>query len=319
MRRFLLWTVAGFCIGVPAHASLIITPYFDSSITSKPNATAIETLIDNALTAYRFTNDITVNIYFENATTGLGQSQTPFYTFPYTDFRSALSTEVATYHMPDQTTALNNLPASDPVPNVSSSDLALTPANARALGLCDASTCPGYTLTGPSGSVNIDGVVSVNFSDTSFDLGAVVQHEVDEVLGLGSGLNFPTTPTDYRDTYARPEDLYRFIDTFANGIQYSYSTTPGSQPYFSIDGGHTHLVNFNLGFGGTDYGDWQTSATPRIQDAVGKAGTTPTMGLEYTALNVIGYTAPEPATLGAGLLALITVALGRRRSMRQKV
>src|SRR5438067_399638 len=59
--------------GAPAYAGLVINPVFDSSITSDPNAAAIEGTINSAIQEYetRFTDPITVSINFREGT-GLG-------------------------------------------------------------------------------------------------------------------------------------------------------------------------------------------------------------------------------------------------------
>jgi hypothetical protein len=56
--------------------ALVITPTFDSSITSDPNAAAIEGVINTAINTYEtdFTDPITVPITFQEMTTGFGQS-----------------------------------------------------------------------------------------------------------------------------------------------------------------------------------------------------------------------------------------------------
>ncbi len=86
-----------------------------------------------------------------------------------------------------------------------------------------------------------------------YDLQGVVEHELDEVLGLGSALNIPVN----FPRLSRPQDLFRYS---ANGTP-SYDVNAASS-YFSIDGGATNLVNFNQN-GGGDYGDWASSSHAR--------------------------------------------------------
>src|SRR5262249_3799169 len=94
-----------------------------------------------------------------------------------------------------------------------------------------------------------------------------------------------------------PEDLYRYN---SNGVR--NWTTAGDNAFFSIDGTN-RLVQFNQDSGG-DYGDWWSNngggnpgpnPPPRVQDAFGFPGTSPTLAtdaglVELRALNVIGYT-----------------------------
>src|SRR4051812_42850076 len=93
---------------------------------------------------------------------------------------------------------------------------------------------------------------------------------------LGSGIGNPF-----------PQDLTRYDQFGAR----TYSTG-AAQAYFSIDG-PTQLVRFNQSAGG-DYGDW-FGGTPRVQDAFGTPGSTPNLGVETVALDVIGFD-PIPVT-----------------------
>jgi hypothetical protein len=81
-----------------AHAGLVINPTFDSTITSDPNAAAIEGTINTAISTYEstFSNNITVNITFKEMTTGLGMSNFTVFTVPYTRFLAALAAEPQT-------------------------------------------------------------------------------------------------------------------------------------------------------------------------------------------------------------------------------
>src|SRR4051812_49208021 len=62
--------------GAPAVAGLVIVPTFDASITSDPNAVAIEGTINAAIQAYEtgFSDPITVTIKFQEISTGLSSS-----------------------------------------------------------------------------------------------------------------------------------------------------------------------------------------------------------------------------------------------------
>jgi hypothetical protein len=132
-------------------------------------------------------------------------------------------------------------------------------------------------------------------NSSKYNLMAVVSHEINEVLGLGSALPNPPSGTIF------PEDLFRYN---SNGVR--TFTTNGENAYFSIDGTND-LARFNQNSGG-DYGDWWSTGalTPQVQDAFGTSGAQPNLGVEATGLDVIGYDdAPEPGTvilLGTGLV-----------------
>jgi hypothetical protein len=295
---------SAFAQDVTARVGLAIVPTFDGSITNDPNAADIENTINSAIQVYMgtYSNAITVQIYFKEMTTGVGQSFTGVvYDSTYAGFRSGLAANQASSGQSDQATALAHLPnqANNPVTN--NTHLFVKPANGRALG----QNTPG--VLDSNGSIHTggtyDGIISLNTSDTfppqpidtSFSLMAVTEHETDEVLGLGSAL--PNGP----DPLA--EDLYRY-DGSGNRWFISATTTA----YFSIDG-TTNLVQFHNTNDGGDYGDWENQAgNPQVQDYSGTRGATPSLGVELTALDVLGYDrlssgprgTPWPAPQGHG-------------------
>jgi hypothetical protein len=307
--------------GTPAHANLTITPTFDSSITGDPNAAAIESTINSAIKIYEqtYTNPINVTIYFQEGA-GLGSSLTALYDEGYTFFRNGLATNQALSHQADQATALAHLPnqANNPVTNAT--DLYIKTADIKALG---GPSLPGVIPSG--GSKSYDGIITLNTSLTTpgspgssltYNLAPVVKHEIDEVLGLGSGLPTFTIPL--------PEDLYRYDQ---NGHR-SFTTNSRALAYFSLDG-TTKLAQFDNQNDGGDFGDWQSNplppgVLPKVQDAFATPGANPSLGVELTALDVVGYTRstvtpiPEPSTLAiagiSGIVALGYACIRRRRA-----
>jgi len=89
-------------------AGLHINPTFDVSITSDPNAAAIEATINAAIANIesQFSDPITVNIKFQKAG-GLGSSSTFFATASYATFLAALKGDAKTS---DDGTAVGLLP-----------------------------------------------------------------------------------------------------------------------------------------------------------------------------------------------------------------
>ena len=63
--------------GIPAHASISFNVSFESSITSDPDASAIEGDINSVISDYEslITNNITVPVEFGEMTSGLGESE----------------------------------------------------------------------------------------------------------------------------------------------------------------------------------------------------------------------------------------------------
>ncbi len=262
----------------PPLTGLIIVPTWDSTITSDPNAAAIEATINNAIQVYetKFSDPITVNIKFAEMTTGLGMSSTFFSTLSYTTFYNALVADAKTAN---DVTALAHVPLNggiDPVDNTGS--IRVTTANQRAIGFSANPPLDG-TISLNISLINID---RISINGSKYDLMAVASHEIDEVLGTACGLG---------EANSRPVDLFRY-----NSLGARTYTTSGDDAWFSIDGGVTRLVQYNQQ-AGADYGDWWSNGprTPRVQDAVGTPGATPNLGVELTVLDVVGYDLVIPA------------------------
>ena len=310
--------------GLPAYASLSFNATFDSSITGDATyGAAIETNINSVLAVYSldFSNNVTVPITFGEMTTGLGESEFSFDTVSYHNYCTALKASATSANDVTADASLGSCGGTSQVnPVNSTSSVELKEANATALG-----------LLAPGGS---DGTILINTQITdggtgpctsgcySFD--ATLEHEIDEILGLGSdldnsgggtGVHVPTfTPNP------TPEDLFRYS---ANGVRSfdagSSCNSLGSayRLFARINSGATNLAGFNNACNGGDFGDWD-SASNRVQNAFSGGGT-PTLGVELTALDVIGYTltstTPEPSSILLTVTALGAIALLRRRKI----
>jgi hypothetical protein len=275
-----------------AGAGLLIQATFDPSVDA-----ATQAVINNAINFYQntFTNPITVNIYFYAMGSGLGESWTTHYYGPYSDVRNALA---STAKSTDDATALANTPAGASNPVSGDPNIIFSSANGRAIGL----QTPGSTHPGsPCPTFTGDGCIGLNvaLANQYGGLTAVIEHEIDEVLGLGSSLSGVTTP-------AMPwmEDLFRW----ASAGSRSYTANPSTsvpcvagtpRAFFSIDGGVTAANEFNNCANGGDYGDWVTHTPSQVQDAFtnfsGAASLTATSS-EARALDVIGYNIVAPSS-----------------------
>ena len=277
-----------------ATAGLIIRATFDSSITSNPNAAPIEAMINQAISIYEslFSDPIAIEILFRYATTGpdgtplpadrIAQSDYPVYTaIPWNAAVDLLRADARTSN---DILAIASLPVSPLSANVVASS-----ANGRALGADTPPAMFADGTVGPGGPY--DGIVTLNpsvlFQFTrptiagNFDAQQLTEHEIDEVMGLGSKLNLNLASTD-----VRPQDVFSWSSPGVRNL-----TSSGTR-YFSIDSGSTDIVNFNQDPSG-DFGDWlSTGCLPYVQVAfacTGQSSDVAPTSPEGINLDVIGY------------------------------
>jgi hypothetical protein len=154
-------------------------------------------------------------------------------------------------------------------------------------------------------------------STNQFSLLAVAEHEIDEVLGLISGL-FCTAPgagNCFVDP-PTPQDLFRYdgsgVRSYALNTQTSRGCTGAPVAIFSLNG-TTNLKEFNNCDNGGDYGDWASNGSPAsVQDAFATVGSSPSLtqsdpavvGLDAIGYNLTVQAVPAPLT---GLPAFLEV------------
>ena len=279
-----------------APTGLIINPTFDSSITNNQNAAAIEAMINRAVSIYEsiFSDPITVQILFRYANTGPEPNATPYpsgsvarsnwvyYTVSWNTFINALIADARTSN---DNTANASLPGS-----ALSTSIKPASSNGRSVGL---NTPPAMFADGHVGTGGpYDGIVSLNsaqpfqftrpVSGNSFDAQRFTEHEIDEVMGLGSFLNLSGGDL-------RPQDLFSWSSA---GVR---NTTSSGDRYFSLNSGGTDIVDFNQTPPG-DFGDWLSEACPQtnpyVQNAIGCTGEASDVSAsspEGINLDVIGY------------------------------
>jgi hypothetical protein len=290
---------------VPA-TGLIINATFDSSITGNPNAAAIEAMINRAISIYEslFSDPVTIQIRFRYATTApdgtplpagrISQSDFVIYTRPWSTFINALRA--------DATTSNDNLANASLPGSALSANIVAASANGRAVSY-SLNTPPAMFADGTVGSGGpYDGIVTLNSSNPyqftrptiagNFDAQRSTEHEIDEVMGLGSHLNLHPPGTDLW-----PQDVFSWSSP---GVR---NTTSSGTRYFSIDGGATNIVNFSQDPHG-DFGDWFSEDCPQtnpyVQNAfacTGQSSDVASTSPEGVNLDVIGYDLNQ-ATLG---------------------
>ncbi len=277
-----------------ATTGLTIHATFDSSLTGNPNAAAIEAMINRAISILEslYSDPITVEVRFRYATTAPDGTPLPQGSVARSDF---------VIYMMQWSTFINALRAdartsNDNVANASLPGTALattiepSSANGRAVGL---NAPPAMFANGTVGEGGpYDGIVTLNSSVSlqftrpisagSFDAQRLTEHELDEVIGLGSHLGH--VGIDFR-----PQDLFSWS---SSGHR---NTTSSGVRYFSINGGVSNIVNFNQGPNG-DFGDWLSEDCPQshpyVQNAfacTGQSSDATATSPEGVNLDVVGY------------------------------
>lgn len=275
-----------------ATAGFVIVPTFDSSITSKSNAAAIEAAINRAIGLYQsiFSTPVTAHILYRYTTTDpsgknlgndvVGQSNYVVYDINWQTFVGALQANAS---------SSNDNSANASLPTTAlSTNIVPGSVNGRALGF---NTPPSMFANGSVGNGGpYDGIVTLNSSNSigftrpiggsSYDGQSTAEHETDEVIGFGSYLGSS-------DTNLRPQDLFSF-----SGPMKRNHTVTGTR-YFSVDNGVTNKVGFNQNKTG-DYGDWLSSCPGAnlVQDAFSCTGASPDITAtspEGVNLDVIGF------------------------------
>src|SRR6266487_922583 len=273
---------------------LNINPTFDSSITGNPNAAAIEAMINRAISFHEslFSDPITIQIRFRYSTTGpdgtplpasaIAQSAFVIYQVPWSTYIGDWSSDVCSS---DLNLANASLPGTALSPNIKPRR-----AGGRAVGL---DTPPAMFSNGTVGQGGpYDGIVTLNSSvpyqfnrPTSaghLDAQRSTEHEVDEVIGLGSRLGD-------NGNNLHPQDLFSWSSPGVRNLASS-----GTR-YFSINRGSTNIVNFNQNPNG-DFGDWLSTACPQahpyVQNAfacTGQSSDIAATSPEGINLDVVGY------------------------------
>src|SRR6266446_5622297 len=284
-------------------SGLVINPTFDSSILNNPNSAAIQSAINRAIAIYQslFSDPITISILFRYSNTEpdghpfrsgfLSVSDFVIYSIPWNTCINALRADAKTAN---DTTANASLP-----PNALSTNISVSGANGRAIGQ---DTPPAMFANGSLGDGGpYDGIVSLNStvpfqftrppSFSNYDAQRSIEHEMDEVLGLGSRLPGGGD--------LQPQDLFSWS---APGTR---NLTSSGLRYFSINSGNTNIVGFNQDPGG-DLGDWVSGTCPQgnpyVQNAFGctnQSSDVTATSPEGISLDVIGYDLVSlPAQLG---------------------
>jgi hypothetical protein len=204
------------------------------------------------------------------------------YPIPWSTFIHALRADATTSH---DNLANATLPDSELSANIIASS-----ANARAVGF---NAPPAMHANGTVGAGGpYDGIVTLNsahrfqftrpIGGSDYDAESITEHEIDEILGMGSHLNVG-------GGNLRPEDLFSWS---SHGVR---NVTSSGTRYLSINGGASDIVHLNQNPSG-DFGDWMSGACPQVHPHVqnafactGQLSDITHVSPEGISLDVIGY------------------------------
>jgi hypothetical protein len=282
-------------ISAPARA-LVITPDYSTSVTSSADAAVVEADFGTIVAQYEamFTNPITVTVTVDLEAAGansfLGENVTTQTDSTYTAFRSALSS--LSGGNPAAQTLLASLPTGSTFNGFSAMELKLPNAVALGLSTSQAGVSEGTITINSSAGIQfatVDGQVGLD----NYNFISVTEHELDEVLGLGSALNGGERNVP---SFIMPEDLMRYAP---NSTTPSFTLSTSAMAFLSINGGKSDLIQLSQDNTG-DYGDFYSPGehepsapcTAHVQNAFSCPGQVPYVtatSVEALALEAMGY------------------------------
>jgi hypothetical protein len=232
-----------------AFASLMIVPTFDSSITSNANASQIESAINTATSALEnlYSNSVTIPVTFTYGALANGDllddNTDRYYSISYSSYVSLLKA--------DSSANPNNTALALALANLGSGNDSNGTANMAING-------NQLLMLGSDSVININSTQPFSFSrpvgSGNYDAIGGIEHELDEVLGVGGGASTLNECLDGNAFFCGKygsTDLYRYS---APGIP-SFTTSSTATSYFSINGGVTQIVQANQNSSG-DFADF---------------------------------------------------------------
>ena len=273
-----------------ASRAMTIIPIYDSSITSRGNAAAIEAAFGAVASEFdrAYARNVTVKIgvswgKVDGAALGSGNiaaSRMPLLGgFTYADvidiFRADARANPADVNM---ASLAAHLPATSPA---GSRGYDIPYAEAQAVGYLPATISADSGYVGFSSSTVWDYNPANGIAAGSYDFEGMAAHEISEVLGRITGL-YTSSPS-----YATPIDALRYSAAGVSSFSYSQSA------YFSINSGRTNLGTFNTS-GAGDRTDWRSVGSD-AQNAYFSPGVDYALSTaDKTLLDVLGWGVAAP-------------------------
>lgn len=286
-----------------------------------------------------------VNIAFDNLPANvLGSTNSAYVGLGYSSLRSSLITDAKSA---TDALAVTSLPTGSSVSfwatqgdlssrfdndgSLNNSALALTTANAKAIGLN-----PGTSTANPDATIKFANTYAGDFAFTraggvpsnKVDFITVAEHEIGHALGFVSGVDI----VDYCVGHAaqcglsgaadqfEAEVLYNPLDLFRYSAAGKRDVTVGGSPYFSVDGGVTAIEAFSTG----EYhgNGWQAShfgpsVITLMRPFVGNGQSYDATASDLMAFDAIGWdlaaAVPEPSQYALLLAGLAAIGMARRK------
>lgn len=276
------------------------------------------------------TDDVVVNVqvsFLSLAPDILGQAQSTEQLYAYSQVRSALVQDVSSR---DDAIATSFLPGGNSVdlwinytensPNgvgspapyrdsdgdTNNTNLQLTTANAKALGLPTSSASDGLIKFNRDFKWDFDR--SDGIAADAFDFIGAAAHELGHILGFNSGVDVLDTnspllqqgqPYFFRDDQmasVSPLDLFRYSSESRSAGILDW-TAGASRKYFSIDGGTTAIADFATGYvhgDGQSASHWKQGKNLGLMDPDLRRGELlPVSEEDLRAFDVIGWDLPK--------------------------